>query len=221
MSKAKRYQRQYRFLHKVQRDLTEAGVTCRYHNRAVTDGTPNSPFSVFLRWSSASNGETFGELNVHVDGKTYRTFGENGQTQMGLALIKSRYGAGTNPERTPEAVKAQTEAQREIRARQFAERINPTNLGFSPKMIAIVGAIIGHDYGVRDRKGGLLSELSITSDGYVMASSTAHESGAFIGSADDLNRNLADYQFVLAGENDEDAEEFDRLYKLNVCDWRK
>jgi hypothetical protein len=104
----------------------------------------------------------------------------------------------------------------------FANRINPTNLGYSPKMTAIVGAIIGHDYGVRDRKGGLLSGLSITSDGFVMANSTASDGGgAFIGSADDLNRNLADYQFVLAGENDEDAEEFAKLYAQNVKDWRK
>lgn len=127
-----------------------------------------------------------------------------------------------NPERTPEAIKAQTEEQCTVLFRAFAERVNPTNLGYSPKMTAIVGAIIGFDYGVRDRKGGLLSGLSITSDGFVMASSTASDGGgAFIGSASDLERNLADYRFTLAGENDEDAEEFDRLYKLNVRDWRK
>ena len=107
-------------------------------------------------------------------------------------------------------------------AKEFAERINPTNLGYSPKMTAIVGAIIGHDYGVRDRKGGRLSSLSITSDGYVTAHSTASDGGgAFIGSADDLDRNLADYRFVLGSErSDEDAEEFDRLYAANVTDWR-
>ena len=104
----------------------------------------------------------------------------------------------------------------------FAERISPRNLGFSPRMTAIVGAIIGFDYGVRDRKGGLLSGLSVTSDGFVMASSTASDGGgAFIGSADDLERNLADYRFTLAGENDEDAEEFAKLYARNVKDWRK
>ena len=103
----------------------------------------------------------------------------------------------------------------------FAERINPRNLGFSPKMTAIVGAIIGHDYGVRDRRGGQLTGLSITSDGFVTAHSTASDGGgAFIGSAEDLDRNLADYRFTLAAENDEDAEEFDRLYAANVRDWR-
>jgi hypothetical protein len=205
MSKTERYQRQYKFLHKIQRDLTEAGVTCHYRNRALTNGTPNSPFSVFFAFGSMSNGETVMELNVHIDDKIYQTYGENGQTQMGLALIKSRYGSANTAQFS-----------------KFANRINPTNLGYSPKMTAIVGAIIGFDYGVRDRKGGLLSELSITSDGYVMASSTASDGGgAFIGSADNLNRNLADYQFVLAGESDEDAEQFAKLYAQNVKDWRK
>lgn len=104
----------------------------------------------------------------------------------------------------------------------FAEKINPRNLGFSPKLVAIVGAILGHDYGVRDRKGGLLSSLSITSDGYVMASSTASDGGgAFIGVAQDLDRNLEQFVMVLHNEvGDEEAEEFERLYKANVTDWR-
>ena len=64
---------------------------------------------------------------------------------------------------------------------QFAERIDLRKFNFSPKLTALVGAIIGHDYGVRDRKGGRLTVLSITSDGFVVAASTAHESGAFVG----------------------------------------
>jgi hypothetical protein len=105
---------------------------------------------------------------------------------------------------------------------EFAERINPRNLGFSPKLTAIVGAIIGHDYGVRDRKGGRLTSLSITSDGFVTASSTASDGGgAFIGSADDLDRNLEQFIMVLHNDvSDEDAEEFERVYKANVKDWR-
>ena len=104
----------------------------------------------------------------------------------------------------------------------FAERINPRNLGFSPKLVAIVGAIIGHDYGVRDRKGGQLTSLSITSDGYVTCGSTASDGGgAFIGSADDLDRNLEQFIMVLHNDvSDEDAEEFERVYKANVKDWR-
>ena len=104
----------------------------------------------------------------------------------------------------------------------FAERINPRYLGFSPKMVAIVGAIIGHDYGVRDRKGGRLTSLSITSDGFVTASSTASDGGgAFIGSADDLDRNLEQFVMVLHDDvSDEDAEEFERIYKARVYDYR-
>jgi hypothetical protein len=105
----------------------------------------------------------------------------------------------------------------------FAERINPRNLGFSPKMAAIVGAIIGHDYGVRDRKGGRLTSLCITSDGYVTCGSTASDGGgAFIGSAEDLDRNLEQFVMVLHdAASDEDAEEFERIYVANVLDYRR
>jgi hypothetical protein len=104
----------------------------------------------------------------------------------------------------------------------FAERINPSKLGFSPKLTAIVGAIIGHDYGVRDRKGGGLTSLSITSDGYVICGSTASDGGgAFIGLADDLDRNIERFTRTLHdGASDEDAEEFERLCKVNITDWR-
>ncbi len=105
---------------------------------------------------------------------------------------------------------------------EFAERINPRNLGFSPKMTAIVGAILGYDYGVRDRKGGQLTGLSITSDGFVTASSTASDGGgAFIGDAADLDRNIEQFVMVLHdGASDEDAEEFERIYKERVIDYR-
>src|SRR5712664_4154548 len=69
----------------------------------------------------------------------------------------------------------------------LAERLNPRQYGFSPKLTAIIGAIIGHDYGVRDTRGGHLTSISITSDGYVIARSTASDGGgAFIGDARDL-----------------------------------
>jgi hypothetical protein len=100
----------------------------------------------------------------------------------------------------------------------FAERIDPNHFNFSPKLVAIVGAIIGHDYGARDGRGGRLYSLSITSDGYVTAGSTASDGGgAFIGSADDLDRNLAEYRKELTAE---DRAEFDRLYATRVTDWR-
>lgn len=116
--------------------------------------------------------------------------------------------------------RAEAEDQK-IGFEKFAERINPRNMGFSPKMTAIVGAILNHNYGVRDSRGGLLTSLSITSDGFVICTSTMSDGGgAFLGDARDLDRNLADYRFQLAAENDEDAEEFDRIYKANVIDYR-
>jgi hypothetical protein len=102
---------------------------------------------------------------------------------------------------------------------ELAERINPRRYGFSPKMSALVGAIIGHDYGVRDRKGGQLGHLSITSDGYIIAASTAHESGAFVGAADDLDENLRKL-FHDAKLTEPERAEFFRRYSANVTDWR-
>ena len=103
---------------------------------------------------------------------------------------------------------------------QFADRVNPALYGFSPKLTAIVGAIIGHDYGVRDgvRGGRLTGGLAITSDGYVTAQSTASDDGgAFIGTASDLARNLAAWKADLSAE---DRETFERLYASRVTDWR-
>lgn len=100
---------------------------------------------------------------------------------------------------------------------EFAERIYPRKFGFSPRMAAIVGAIIGHDYGVRDSRGGYLTHLHITSDGFVMASSTVHDSGALLTNIAELTANLAPY---LAELTERDRLEFQRLYKGNVKDYR-
>jgi hypothetical protein len=100
----------------------------------------------------------------------------------------------------------------------FAERVSPRKFNFSPKLCALVGAIIGHDYGVRDSRGGQLTSLSITSDGFVICGSTMGDGGgAFIGDATDLERNLALWKAELTPE---DRAEFERLYAVNVTDWR-
>ena len=102
----------------------------------------------------------------------------------------------------------------------LAKKLNPLKLGYSPKMAALVGAIISHDYGTRDGRGGKLTGLSITSDGFLLASTTSHESGAFIGTANDFERNL--WQFLAHAKlTGEERQEFDRLFRVNVCDWRK
>lgn len=103
-------------------------------------------------------------------------------------------------------------------ASEFAERVNPRKFNFSPKLTAIVGAILGHDYGVTDRRGGRLTSLSITSDGFVTCGSTASSGGgAFIGSAEDLDRNLDVWKAELSAA---DRAEFERIYKTRVFDYR-
>jgi hypothetical protein len=76
---------------------------------------------------------------------------------------------------------------------KLAEKLNPRKHNFSPKMAALLGAILGYDYGVRDSRGGRLTSLNITSDGFVICGSTASDGGgAFVGEAGDLHRNLAE-----------------------------
>ena len=72
----------------------------------------------------------------------------------------------------------------------LAYKSSPQRFGYSAMMTAIVGAIIGYDYGVRDPLGGKLTGISITSDGFIIASTTSHESGAFIGTAINYNSAL-------------------------------
>ena len=100
----------------------------------------------------------------------------------------------------------------------FAKRINPKQFGFSPKLVALVGAIIGCDYGVRDGRGGRLTSLSITSDGFVICGSTMSDGGgAFIGTAEELHTNLSPY---LAELEQVDRSLFQSIYKERVSDSR-
>jgi hypothetical protein len=99
----------------------------------------------------------------------------------------------------------------------FADRIHPGRLGFSPKLVAVVGAVIGHDYGVVDGNGGTPTSISITSDGCVIAGSTAHEAGVFIGSATEMEANLQLWKNHLTPA---DRGHFEKLYAVNVVDWR-
>jgi hypothetical protein len=94
----------------------------------------------------------------------------------------------------------------------FATRIDPKQFNFSPKMTALVGAIIGHDYGVRDGRGNQVSSFSITSDGFLVSSSNA-----FLGDATDLHRNLVELKKFLSAA---DVTRLDRLYKERIQDWR-
>lgn len=76
----------------------------------------------------------------------------------------------------------------------FAKRINPRKYNFSPKFGAILGALIGYDYGIRDGRGGHITGVSVTSDGFVIGRSTASDGGgAFLGDVKDLRSNLAEF----------------------------
>lgn len=73
----------------------------------------------------------------------------------------------------------------------FAKRINPRKYQFSPRFGAMVGALLGYDYGIRDSKGGHITSLSFTSDGFVIGQSTASDGGgAFLGTRSDLKENI-------------------------------
>jgi hypothetical protein len=90
---------------------------------------------------------------------------------------------------------------------------------YSPQMTALIGAILGHDFGVRTRKGHQLVGLSITSDGFVIGSTDPVSSGAFIGAASDLSGNL---MRLLEDAKLTDAEytEYKQRYEQHVTDWR-
>src|ERR1019366_9594787 len=95
----------------------------------------------------------------------------------------------------------------------FAERINPRKFNFSPKLTALVGAIIGFDYGVKDVRGNTLHSISISSDGFIFGNG----SQSFIGTASDLDANLL--QFTTFCLNRADRKRFSSLYKKRVTDW--
>lgn len=104
-------------------------------------------------------------------------------------------------------------------ATSLVNKLNPSRLGYSPKMAAIVGAILGHDYGSRDRKGYRYDSLSITSDGFLIGNTVPVSSGAFLGSASDFDRNLT---MLLADAKltTDERITFNRLYSSHVTDWR-
>ncbi len=101
----------------------------------------------------------------------------------------------------------------------LAQKVNPRRLGYSPKMTAIMGAIIAHDYGARDPYGRKLVALSITSDGFVLGHTDDPDATLFLGDADELHHNI---QRVLrdAKLDKVELEAFWRLYDSRVRDWR-
>ena len=78
----------------------------------------------------------------------------------------------------------------------------------SPKMAAIVATILGEQW-----TNPTMGSIYITSDGY------AASGDCFIGSVDDLMRNIQN--LIIAAElTSEEKKEFWRLYNGKVTDWR-
>lgn len=92
------------------------------------------------------------------------------------------------------------------------EKLRPERFTeMSGKMAAIVGYILGERF-----TDPAISELVVTSDGFVLAQSEG-EVGAndLIGTEADLNRNLLDL-IGAAGLTDEEAREFGRLQRERI-----
>jgi hypothetical protein len=87
-------------------------------------------------------------------------------------------------------------------------------------MTAIVGAILGHDYGARDYRGGKLGNISITSDGFVTAHSTASDGGgAFLGGVDEFEANISAL-IKYANLTSDERTLWNSCYSAHVTDWR-
>lgn len=111
------------------------------------------------------------------------------------------------------------EGKTQVTPETLAAKFQAVLTNYSPKMAALLGAVIGHDFGVRDGQGNQVTSLSITADGFVIGHTPDPDSSPFIGSADDLDRNLA---LVLADAklNADEAALYTTLLFQNVKDWR-
>jgi hypothetical protein len=98
----------------------------------------------------------------------------------------------------------------------LAQKLDPRVLGYGDGLALIIGVILGHDYGVRDRKLGQLTGLSITSDGRVLAACTARKGKFLVGSAEGLETKLA--LLVSAAKlNDQERAEVNSCYRKAVA----
>jgi hypothetical protein len=91
----------------------------------------------------------------------------------------------------------------------LTEKLHPDRFeAMSGKMAAIVGYILGESWTEPE-----IVALSVTSDGFVTTESE------FFGEAADLDRNILNL-LVAADLNSGEREEFERLYRERVDDWR-
>jgi hypothetical protein len=100
--------------------------------------------------------------------------------------------------------------------KMLIEKLHPRRFpGTSGKMIAIVGFILGQDW-----TNPRISEMTITSDGFVMARQQGDVGmNVFVGSAADLDRNLRNLLDAACLLPDEKASVM-RLFRTKVQDHR-
>lgn len=101
----------------------------------------------------------------------------------------------------------------------LGQKLNPRRFtAMSGKMAAIVGCILGDEAPFTTQPA--IAELVITSDGALLARH-AGDVGAneFIGSADDLERNITQLE-IAAGLTPDEVDQFDALIRTRVIDWR-
>ena len=100
----------------------------------------------------------------------------------------------------------------------LAEKLSPQRVtGYSPTMYRIVGAVTGITINAIDARP--YREFSITSDGFVIAQPGSRESGDFLGTYSDFERNIRRYVEDAELTLDE-QEQFAKLLSARVMDWR-
>lgn len=99
---------------------------------------------------------------------------------------------------------------------KLVEKLHPRRFtGMSPRMAFLVGGILGQRWATCPRHRTSSGNLSITSDGYLLAC----EGNCFIGSVEDWERNLTELLQV-ADLTTEERAEWEALYASKVTDWR-
>lgn len=100
----------------------------------------------------------------------------------------------------------------------LGEKLDPRRFtAMSPKMAAIVACILGDEATFTTEPS--IRHMVVTSDGGVLAVDDFGLANEFIGSAADLERNLAELQLAAELTPDE-SDRFDAMARKHITDWR-
>jgi len=104
--------------------------------------------------------------------------------------------------------------------RALAAKLTPHIHGFPTRMTAVIGAILNYDYGVREPDGGKLTYIHITKSGDVVSLCTGcTQPLVYIGPVQTLEQDIRTLT-KRAKLTQTEIEEFERVYRLRVKDWR-